>query len=35
LLFNQILIALLILVVLALVTVGQRLVYSRQETARK
>lgn len=35
LLFNQILIALLILVVLALVTVGQRLVYSRQETAKK
>lgn len=35
LLFNQILIALLILVVLAFVTVGQRLVYSRQETARK
>ncbi len=35
LLFNQILIALLILVVLALVTVGQRLIYLRQETARK
>ena len=35
LLFNQILIALLILVVLAFVTVGQRLVYSRRETARK